>query len=589
LEQQTATGEILKVISMSPTDVRPVFEAIAVSAARLCEADDGTIFRVDGDKLVLVAHEGPIPALPVGPSSPLTPGRPSARAVLEARTVHVVDLQGEVDEYPEGSELARNYDFRTVLCVPLIRAGAAIGVIAIRRTEARPFTERQADLLKTFADQAVIAIENVRLFTELQKSNHELTTALDQQTATSEILAVISRSQTNVQPVFDTILSSALRLMGAQAGALTRLTGGDSIDLAAFRSSDDGGEAVLRAAFPVTLQGDGAHATAIRKRAPVNIAHAQTDPRVIERGHTIARAVGYQSMVVVPMLHHDVAVGAISATRREPGGFTDDEIALLQTFADQAVIAIENVRLFKELEARNRDLTEALEQQTATSEILRVISASPTDEQPVFEAIVESARRLCEAAFSGVFLVEDGQLVLAAVRGVDEAGVAAMRQAYPRPIARDTTTGRAILDQAMVHIPDSTLDPTYTYPLRETIALRAILTVPFFRDGRPFGGVSVWRPEPGPFTDKQIALLRTFADQALIAIENVRLFKELEEKNRALTAAHAQVTEALEQQTATSEILGVISSSPNDLAPVFEAMLANATRLCEAPTGLLFL
>src|SRR5215467_9953108 len=212
LEQQTATSEILRVISSSPTDVQPVFEAIAVSAARLCAADDGTIFRVDGEKLVLVAHEGPIPALPVGPSSPLTPGRPSARAVLEARTIHVVDLQGEVDEYPEGSELARNYDFRTVLCVPLIRAGAAIGVIAIRRTEARPFTERQADLLKAFAEQAVIAIENARLFKELEEKNRALTAAhakvtesLEQQTATSEILRVISGSPTNLQPVLDAV------------------------------------------------------------------------------------------------------------------------------------------------------------------------------------------------------------------------------------------------------------------------------------------------------------------------------------------------------------------------------------------------
>src|SRR5262249_7104740 len=211
---------------------------------------------------------------------------------------------------------------------------------------------------------------------------------------------------------------------------------------------------------------------------------------------------------------------------------------------------------------------------------LRVISASPTDEQPVFEAIVESARRLCEAAFSSVFLVEDGQLVLAAVRGVDEAGVAAMGQAYPRPVARATTTRRAMLDQVMVHIPDSTLDPTYTHPLRETIALRAILTVPFFRDGRPFGGVSVWRPEPGPFTDKQIALLPTFADQAVIAIENVRLFTELE-------ARTTELTQSVEQLTALGQVSRAVTSTL-DVEAVLDTVVSRARQLAGADGCLIY-
>src|SRR5215470_364008 len=219
LDQQAATREILRVISSSPTDVQPVFETIAASAARLCNAVDGTIFRVDGDKLVLVAHEGPIPSFPAGPFGALTRGRPTARAVLEASTIHVVDLQAEADEYPEGSALARRYNFRTVLSVPLIRAGIAIGAIAIRRTEARPFTERQTELLKTFASQAVIAIENVRLFNETKE-------ALERQTATGEILRVISSSPTDVQPVFDAVAKSATRLCAAYDAALFRLDGG---------------------------------------------------------------------------------------------------------------------------------------------------------------------------------------------------------------------------------------------------------------------------------------------------------------------------------------------------------------------------
>src|SRR5262249_1492442 len=250
-------------------------------------------------------------------------------------------------------------------------------------------------------------------------------------------------------------------------------------------------------------------------------------------------------------------------------------IELLKAFASQAVIAIENVRLFKELDARNSDLSLALEQQTATGEILRVISSSPTDEQPVFDAIVRSARRLCEATYSVVFLAQGDRLTLAAVEGIDAAGIAAIHTAYPRPIARDTTSGRAILDRRLGHLEDSWGGPEYTHPLRDTIGLRSILTIPFFLHGLPMGALSVWRPEVRPFTDKQIGLLQTFADQAVIAIENVRLFKELEARNQDLTAA-------LDQQTATSEILRVISSSPTDVQPVFTAIAQSAARLCEA-------
>src|SRR5262249_41652090 len=245
-------------------------------------------------------------------------------------------------------------------------------------------------LLQTFANQAVIAIENVRLFTELQTSNRELTTALDTQTATSDVLRVISRSQTDVQPVFDAILTSAVRLLRGHSGALTRLAG-DQIELAAHTSVDDAADASLQAIFPLSRHSELPHAQAIRQRAPVNTADTQSDPGIPEAVRASARMRGYHSWVTVPMLRQDEAVGTIAVTRSEAGGFTDEEIALLQTFADQAVIAIENVRLFKELEEKNKALTtahaqvtESLDQQTATSEILSVISSSPTELQPVF-------------------------------------------------------------------------------------------------------------------------------------------------------------------------------------------------------------
>jgi two-component system, NtrC family, sensor kinase len=385
------------------------------------------------------------------------------------------------------------------------------------------------------------------------------------ETATSELLRVISSSPTDLQPVFDAIAERAMQLCRASSSGVLRFDG-ELVHIVALAIVDPEGAAALRSAFPMRPSPLSASTRAILTRGTVHIPDVLDDP---EYGiATQAQAGGFRSVLSVPMLRQGNAIGGVTVGRPQPGPFSDGQIALLKTFADQAVIAIENVRLFNETK-------EALEQQTATSRILRVISSSPTDEQPVFEAIVESARQLCEATYSVVFLAEAGQQRLLAVRGVDAEGIAALRQAYPRPISRETTSGRAILERHVVHIEDSTLDPEYTFPLRDTIALRSILSVPIFREGLPSGAITVWRGEPRPFTDKQIALLQTFANQAVIAIENVRLFKELEARN-------ADLTEALEQQTATAEILRVISHSPTDVQPVLAAVATAAHRFCGA-------
>jgi GAF domain-containing protein len=568
LEQQVATGEILRVIASSPAEVLPVFEAIADSAMRLFSAWAAAVFRYEGQLISMAAARGGLPGsadavmahLQV-PHAP-TEERPEGRAVLTRTIQHVVDVDNDMSWGPRYREDARARGFRSYVAVPMLRGEVVVGVITVSRQRVGGFAADEVSLLQTFADQAVIAIENVRLFTELQASNRELTTALDTQTATSDILRVISRSQTDVQPVFDAILASAVRLLHGYSGGLTRIEG-DQLLLAAITSTDIAADAALRQAFPRPVQSEGMHSEAIRRRAPLNISDAHSDPQLSQGARARARARGYRSGVAVPMLRHDEPLGAIAVSRREPGGFTDDEVVLLQTFADQAVIAIENVQLFTETKER-------LEQQTATSEILRVISQSPTDVQPVFDAIAENALHLCDGINSVVGRYDGDLLHLAAHAQQTPEAAEALRRAFPMRLSRATASGRAVLEGAVVHIPDVQADPEFAQPLAEVIRVRAAVAVPLMRDGRSIGTIAVGRSRP--FSDKHIALLQTFADQAVIAIENVRLFSELQEKNLALT-------EALEQQTATSEILRLIAGSPTDLGSVLGTVAETAMGL----------
>jgi GAF domain-containing protein/anti-sigma regulatory factor (Ser/Thr protein kinase) len=564
----TATGEILRVISSSPTDVQPVFDTILRSAVQLSGALMGGIYRFDGELMHLAGLYGTrSEAVPLHARDfPRPPDRGfvAARAILERSATQMPDALGNPEF--QGKEFARAAGWRSSLAVPMLRDGQPIGAISVARAESGLVPETIVALLRTFADQAVIAVENVRLFTELQASNRELTTALDQQTATSDILGVISRSQTDVQPVFDAIVESAVRLLGAHTGSLTRVVG-DQIELAAFTSTDTAGDASLRAIYPQSIHSEDPHAQTIRARVPFNITDVQTEPRVPETVHAAARARGFHGAVAVPLLRQGVAVGVIGVTRREAGGFTDDEIALLKTFADQAVIAIENVRLFTELEGRNRDLT-------ATAEILRVISSSPTDTQPVFDAIVRSATHLCNGLNAAAFLY-DGELIhnVALSDASPEASEEIARH-FPQRPNPEFAVGRVVLTGAIAHSGDVLSDPSFGEGAHRTLRLRgiqALLAAPMLRDGRVIGAISVGRADSGLFTDSQVQLLQTFADQAVIAIENVRLFKELEARNRDLTA--------------TSEVLQVISRSPTDVQPVFDTIARNARRLCNADSG----
>ena len=358
LEQQTAAADILRVISSSPTDVQPVLDAMAESAARLCASYDASIFLVDGEVLRLVAHHGPL-GIRSSLVIPAIRGTVTGRSVLDRETIRVADLQAATDEFPEGSRFAHEFGFRTYASVPLLRDGIALGAIGLRRTEIRPFTDKQIMLLQTFADQAVIAIENVRLFTELQASNHELTTALDKQTATSDILRVISQSQTDAQPVFETIVRNAVRLCGAIQGGVYRFDG-ELVHAVAHEGFTPQQLEDWRRNFPRPVSAPGTINLAISTRTVVRIDDIEADPSIMSTG-TVAnlRSRDSRSTLAVPMIRQGDVIGAIALAHRDVAAFSNAHVELLKTFAAQAVIAIENVRLFKELEAANRGLEAA--------------------------------------------------------------------------------------------------------------------------------------------------------------------------------------------------------------------------------------
>src|SRR5262249_25857219 len=478
--------EILRVISSSPTDVQRVFAEIAESAAYLCDAYDATIHQVDGDLLRLVAHHGPIP---VAGSWPLTRGRLLPGAVINRRTIHIADLQAETDEYPEGSDIARRLGYHTILVVPLIRAGEAIGTIGIRRTEVRLFSEKQVALLKTFADQAVIAIENTRLFEAEQTSKRELQESLEYQTATSEVLNVISRSPTDVHPVFDTIARSSLHLCAGTFSTVFRFDGHLIHFAAAHGMTPEAVEAMHRT-YPLPPGLAGATTRAIETGALVEIPDVYADPD-FEHRH-VSGLQNSKSLASVPMLKDGRPIGAITVGQAKTGRFPPRQIELLKTFADQAVMPIQNTRLFEAEQASKRELQESLEYQTATSEVLGVISRSPSDLRPVLETIVDIAARLCEAEYAHVRLLQDGLYRFVASTRRDAEYLRIQLDNPTRP-GRDSMTGRAALERRTVHVSDAQQDTELTFAKRTGLSARAGLAVPLMRPGEAIGVIALFR------------------------------------------------------------------------------------------------
>jgi len=581
LQQQAATAEILKLISSSPADTQPVFEAIVQSGLKLFPGAAIFIALPDGDKLraAAFAEADPIRAKawarrwPV----PITREYFHGIAFLDQKILDIPDGRKAPPELAVGAKNFLPSGYRAVTVVPMMRGRTAIGTLSVVRLAPGKLSNRQVAALKTYASQAVIAIENTRLLNELRES-------LQQQTATSDVLKVISRSTFDLQTVLDTLVESAARLCGAEMANIWRPKDGGYRLTASYGVTARYKEYLENKEFLNNVVVEPGRGTVVGRvlleRRTVHIHDIQADPDYRLSG--LVELGGYRTMLGVPILREGQPIGVFVIVQSEVRPFTDKQIDLATTFADQAAIAIENVRLFDEVQTRTRDLSESLEQQTATSEVLGVISSSVTDAQPVFDMIADSAARLCEAQFCFVYRFDGELLHFVAHRSVTPDVLEMNRRAYPAPPTRNSVASRAILERRIVQVPDVRADPEYGLAEMAAIAgYRSAVAVPIMRDGVPVGCIAVTRAQVGLLPDRQIDLLKTFADQAVIAIENTRLFEA--EQHRT-----AELSEALEQQTATADVLKVISSSQGDLEPVFQAMLENAVHICDASFGMLF-
>jgi GAF domain-containing protein len=576
LEQQSATSEVLSVISSSPSDLQPVFQAMLENATRICEAEFGVLNLCEGETFRSVAMNGLPPAVAeemrrMGPRRP-APKTALGRLARTKQTAHVADVLAEKGffEIPPGFAaplLTQLAGARTLVAVPMLKKNELVGAISIFRQEPRPFSDKQIALLQNFAAQAVIAIENTRLLNELRQRTGDLTEALEQQTATSEVLRVISSSPGELEPVFSAMLANATRICEANFGNLY-LRDGDTFRIAAVHNTPPT-FVEARRRTPRRPGATSAFGLMTRTKTVIHVADLAAERTYLERDDPgVVEAVelgGVRTCLMVPMLKENELIGALAIYRQEVRTFTDRQIELVTSFANQAVIAIENVRLLNELR-------ESLQQQTATADVLKVISRSTFDLKSVLQTLVESAARLCEAdqatiarQIGGVFYRVEGY-------GFSPEYMEYVKD-IPVRLERGTVTGRALLERRVIHIPEVLNDPDYTFAKAQELGgFRTVLGVPMLREGVPMGVLALTRSEVRPFTEKQIELVTTFADQAAIAIENVRLFDEIQDKSRQLQLASENKSRFL------SSMSHELRTPLNAIIGLTEMMVSNAAR-----------